>query len=117
MYDVEIPDQQNASNSKDNVTHLISHLKPFTLYAFYVKTYTIATETNGAMSEIQYFTTSPAGRLTTNDDEFRQELKKVLKINDCCLVCSTYSAETAEKCGTFGFASRVGLAATRNDQW
>lgn len=50
-----------ASNSESpTVTHLLTNLKPFTQYAFYVKTYTIATERNGAQSTIRYFTTKPA---------------------------------------------------------
>nr|ANZ55075.1 insulin receptor 1b [Pyrrhocoris apterus]QIS94310.1 insulin receptor 1b [Pyrrhocoris apterus] len=39
--------------------HILTRLKPFTQYAFYVKTYTIATEQSGAQSNIQYFTTDP----------------------------------------------------------
>lgn len=39
----------------------IHNLKPFTQYALYMKTYTIATksETKGAISNITYFTTLP----------------------------------------------------------
>ncbi|PNF35477.1 Insulin-like receptor [Cryptotermes secundus] len=44
-----------------NVTiTILTHLKPYTQYAFYVKTYTIATERSGAQSPIQYFRTLPA---------------------------------------------------------
>ncbi|KDR13786.1 hypothetical protein L798_12081, partial [Zootermopsis nevadensis] len=39
---------------------ILTHLKPYTQYAFYVKTYTIATERSGAQSPIQYFRTLPA---------------------------------------------------------
>ncbi|CAG9764513.1 unnamed protein product [Ceutorhynchus assimilis] len=42
------------------VTHNLINLKPFTQYAFFVKTYTIATEENGAQSDIYYFKTKPA---------------------------------------------------------
>lgn len=42
-----------------NIT-ILTHLKPYTQYAFYVKTYTIATERSGAQSPIQYFRTLPA---------------------------------------------------------
>lgn len=41
-------------------TALLSWLKPYTQYAYYVKTYTIATERNGAQSRIQYFRTLPS---------------------------------------------------------
>nr|CAD7259749.1 unnamed protein product [Timema shepardi] len=52
--DVHVPDNQSAS-----VYHLLSRLKPYTQYAYYVKTYTIATERTGAQSPIYYFRTSP----------------------------------------------------------
>jgi hypothetical protein len=35
----------------------------FTQYAYYVRTYTIATECNGAQSPIQYFLTKPNSKL------------------------------------------------------
>ncbi|XP_043280650.1 insulin-like receptor [Venturia canescens] len=41
------------------LTHILTQLKPYTQYAFYVKTYTIATERSGAQSKVQYFTTLP----------------------------------------------------------
>ncbi|XP_050314693.1 insulin-like receptor isoform X2 [Anthonomus grandis grandis] len=41
----------------DPVVLVLKNLKPFTQYAFFVKTYTIATEKNGAQSEITYFKT------------------------------------------------------------
>ncbi|GJQ69970.1 InR [Trypoxylus dichotomus] len=43
-----------------NITHMIrilAGLKPYTQYAFYIKTYTIATEKRGGESHIQYFRT------------------------------------------------------------
>ncbi|KAJ4434420.1 hypothetical protein ANN_22982 [Periplaneta americana] len=39
---------------------ILPHLKPYTQYAFYVKTYTIATERTGAQSPIKYFRTLPS---------------------------------------------------------
>ncbi|KAF4530738.1 hypothetical protein B566_EDAN007959 [Ephemera danica] len=43
-----------------NVVHILTMLKPFTQYAFYVKTYTIATEGGaGAQSSLHYFRTLP----------------------------------------------------------
>ncbi|KAL2712200.1 insulin-like receptor isoform X1 [Vespula squamosa] len=41
------------------LSHILTQLKPFTQYAFYVKTYTIATERSGAQSKVTYFTTKP----------------------------------------------------------
>lgn len=39
---------------------ILTWLKPYTQYAYYVKTYTIATERSGAQSPIQYFRTLPS---------------------------------------------------------
>lgn len=47
----------------ENVTHPLTALKPYTQYAFYVKTYTIATERRGAQSKIDYFTTLPSSNI------------------------------------------------------
>ncbi|CAK9825863.1 Insulin-like receptor [Anthophora retusa] len=49
-----------TSNGKKNVhSHYLSQLKPYTQYAYYVKTYTIATERSGAQSNLTYFRTMP----------------------------------------------------------
>ncbi|KAL3289679.1 hypothetical protein HHI36_023083 [Cryptolaemus montrouzieri] len=50
-----IPEDYNQE-----VVHLLTQLKPYTQYAFYVKTYTIAKENNGAQSPIHYFRTAPS---------------------------------------------------------
>lgn len=47
------------SDVRPQLTHILTKLKPYTQYAFYIKTYTIATERSGAQSEITYFTTLP----------------------------------------------------------
>lgn len=44
---------------KQEINHILTRLKPYTQYAFYVKTYTVATEKSGAQSPIQYFRTEP----------------------------------------------------------
>ncbi|XP_046398133.1 insulin-like peptide receptor [Ischnura elegans] len=54
----QVYDVDPNGNSTEN-THLITHLKAYTQYAFYVRTYTIATETTGAQSKIHYFRTEP----------------------------------------------------------
>jgi len=41
-------------------TTILTWLKPYTQYAYYVKTYSIATERSGAQSSIQYFRTLPS---------------------------------------------------------
>nr|BBI47313.1 insulin-like peptide receptor 1 [Gnatocerus cornutus] len=52
-------DDVTVSENDTKVTHPLMRLKPYTQYAFYVKTYTIATERRGAQSNISYFTTLP----------------------------------------------------------
>lgn len=54
--DVSPPVEKNQKM----VVYPITQLKPYTQYAFYVRTYTIAKENKGAqMQKIQYFTTAP----------------------------------------------------------
>lgn len=48
---------------KQEINHILTRLKPYTQYAFYVKTYTVATEKSGAQSPIQYFRTEPDSKL------------------------------------------------------
>lgn len=56
-------DDVSASDGKPHeLNHILTRLKPFTQYAFYVKTYTIATEKSGAQSPIQYFRTDPGSK-------------------------------------------------------
>lgn len=38
---------------------VLTYLKPYTQYAYYVRTYTVASEQRGGMTKIQYFTTAP----------------------------------------------------------
>ncbi|XP_011648405.1 insulin-like peptide receptor isoform X2 [Pogonomyrmex barbatus] len=52
------PQPQNSSEPVYH-THILTLLKPYTQYAYYVKTYTIATERSGAQSKVKYFTTLP----------------------------------------------------------
>jgi hypothetical protein len=54
------------SDSNDtNLIHIITYLKPYTQYALYVKTYTIASETKGAQSDILYFKTQPDSKYSS----------------------------------------------------
>ncbi|XP_076334616.1 insulin-like peptide receptor [Tachypleus tridentatus] len=55
VIDKEATDDKN----KTTIYHLITHLEPFTQYAFYIQTYNLAQAAKGAKSEIKYFTTSP----------------------------------------------------------
>ncbi|KAG5880193.1 hypothetical protein JTB14_006626 [Gonioctena quinquepunctata] len=53
---IDVPSQE----SQTKISQLLPSLKPYTQYAFYVKTYTIASEKRGSQSEIQYFRTLPS---------------------------------------------------------
>ncbi|KAK7866791.1 hypothetical protein R5R35_004211 [Gryllus longicercus] len=52
--DVPVPQDRTAE-----INHILTRLNPYTQYAFYVKTYSIASESTGAQSKIHYFTTKP----------------------------------------------------------
>lgn len=47
-------------NGPEMLTHIIPNLKPYTQYALYIKTYTLAIATRGAQSDIIYFKTKPS---------------------------------------------------------
>lgn len=53
-------DDISDSDPLDTVNKLLTQLKPYTQYAYYVKTYTLASEGVGGQSQIQYFTTAPS---------------------------------------------------------
>ncbi|XP_012136523.2 insulin-like receptor-like isoform X2 [Megachile rotundata] len=51
---------KSIGQQKRNIhAHYLSRLKPYTQYAYYVKTYSIATEKSGAQSKLTYFRTMP----------------------------------------------------------
>lgn len=50
---------EKEGGEPQEMQHILTQLLPYTQYAFYVKTYTIATEKVGAQSKIQYFRTFP----------------------------------------------------------
>lgn len=50
----------NSNSSPEMLTHIIPNLKPYTQYALYIKTYTLAIATRGAQSDIIYFKTKPS---------------------------------------------------------
>ncbi|CAH1989756.1 unnamed protein product [Acanthoscelides obtectus] len=54
VYDVAVQETDQT------VTQLLPNLKPYRQYAFFVKTYTIASEKTGAQSDIMYFMTLPS---------------------------------------------------------
>ncbi|RWS08270.1 insulin receptor-like protein [Dinothrombium tinctorium] len=50
----------DLSDEKEDETHIIPNLKPYTQYALFIKTTTIQHEKKGAISDIIYFTTKPS---------------------------------------------------------
>lgn len=54
-----LEDILDSNRNESTVTHILTHLKPYTQYAYYVRTYTVASEQRGGLSPIQYFTTLP----------------------------------------------------------
>ncbi|XP_013775128.2 insulin receptor-like [Limulus polyphemus] len=54
VFDVEATEDKSKE-----IFHIITHLEPFTQYAFYIQTYNLAQAAKGAKSEIKYFKTKP----------------------------------------------------------
>lgn len=52
----KIPDIYRNST---HVSIILTHLKPFTQYVYYVRTHTVAGEARGGFAEIKYFRTRP----------------------------------------------------------
>lgn len=55
-----VEDSTSFDRKANMVQIILTNLKSFTQYAYYVKTYTIASEPNGGQTEILYFTTLPS---------------------------------------------------------
>ena len=55
----KVDDVTNFQRNSTRIQLFMSHLKPYTQYAFYIKTYTIASEKRGGQTLIQYFRTNP----------------------------------------------------------
>lgn len=56
-----IVDDVSVSPDSHEENHLIAQLKPYTQYAYYIKTYMISTGGSGAQSPLKYFRTKPSG--------------------------------------------------------
>ncbi|XP_050440178.1 insulin-like receptor [Adelges cooleyi] len=52
-------DDVESTETTEELFAIITNLKPYTQYAYYVKTYTVASESIGAQSDISYFYTLP----------------------------------------------------------
>lgn len=55
----KIEDVTGFDRDVPEIQVFMARLKPYTQYAYYIKTYTIASEPYGGQSDIQYFTTKP----------------------------------------------------------
>lgn len=55
----KVEDVTNVSLNSSVIDVFLTHLKPYTQYAYYIKTYTIASEQRGGQTHIQYFRTNP----------------------------------------------------------
>ncbi|XP_058832990.1 insulin-like receptor isoform X2 [Topomyia yanbarensis] len=56
-------------NTENYTSKILTQLKPYTQYAYYVKTYTLASEGLGGQSKIKYFTTAPGTPSIVRDVE------------------------------------------------
>lgn len=59
-------DDVNDFLNVPTISFPLTKLEPYTRYAYYVKAYTLATESTGAQSEIQYFRTLPGQPLAVS---------------------------------------------------
>ncbi|XP_031636037.1 insulin-like receptor isoform X2 [Contarinia nasturtii] len=55
----QIDDIIDSNRNSTPITILAPNLKPFTQYAYFIRTYTVASEQKGGLSPIQYFRTAP----------------------------------------------------------
>lgn len=63
------------------ITHLITHLEPYTQYAYYVKTYTLSSVSMGAISPIQYFRTAPGEPTVVQKIQYSSNDSSVIQLN------------------------------------
>lgn len=55
----QVDDVPDNNRNMTPVSIIATHLKPYTQYAFFIRTYTVASEKRGGISPIQYFRTLP----------------------------------------------------------
>lgn len=68
MFRWKTDDVESTEEEKTDLLAILTGLKPYTQYAYYVKTYTMASESNGAQSEINYFRTLPGSMFSYHYD-------------------------------------------------
>lgn len=56
----QVDDIVDLNRNSTPVPVIVTHLKPYTQYAFYIRTYTVASEPRGGITPIHYFRTSPS---------------------------------------------------------
>lgn len=55
----QVDDVPDHNRNATPVTIIATHLKPYTQYAYYIRTYTVASEQRGGITPIKYFRTLP----------------------------------------------------------
>lgn len=55
----QVDDVSDNNRNATPVTAIATHLKPYTQYAYYIRTYTVASEQRGGLSQLKYFRTAP----------------------------------------------------------
>lgn len=95
----KVEDVQNASSNNSVIDVFLSHLRPYTQYAYYIKTYTIASEQKGGQTNIQYF------RTNADKPEVVQNLKAMAKSNSEIVSTRTFESEKNRKRFTFNSIS------------
>lgn len=55
-----VDDVIDTNRNSTAVPVFLSHLRPYTQYAFYIRTYTVASEQRGGITPIRYFRTAPS---------------------------------------------------------
>lgn len=55
----QVDDVVDENRNSTPIPILVTHLKPYTQYAFYIRTYTVASEQRGGITPIKYFKTNP----------------------------------------------------------
>lgn len=53
----QVDDVPDHNRNGSVITIIVTHLKPYTQYAYYIRTYTVASEQRGGISPIKYFRT------------------------------------------------------------
>lgn len=55
----QVDDVVDNNRNSTPISIIVTHLKPYTQYAYYIRTYTVASEQRGGITPIKYFRTSP----------------------------------------------------------